>query len=254
MQRTWIVAGSIVTALAVAWTTSQAVSVLAHEEITRTRTFPVDGVERLHVRNGDGRVEIDGSATAREITVVAEISHGLQRTRHSAEVRDGELRVRSSCPILSTWCSVHYRITVPASMAVVADSSNGRVVVRDVDGPVLARSDNGRVEIVRLGGDVEASSDNGRVTGTGLRSAVVVADSDNGRVELTFAEPPTRVDASSDNGRVEVVVPDTADTYAVVASSDNGSTDIGVRTDPASDRTIHADSDNGSVTVRYPAG
>jgi DUF4097 and DUF4098 domain-containing protein YvlB len=83
---------------------------------------------------------------------------------------------------------------------------------------------------------------------------VVAADSDNGRVSLAFASAPTTVTATSDNGRVEVVVPDTADTYRVDAQTDTGSTDVGVRTDPTSDRSITAETDNGSVSVRYPSG
>jgi DUF4097 and DUF4098 domain-containing protein YvlB len=252
MKRTWIVVGSVVTVVVLVFSTSQAVGLLAHEEVTETATFAAAGLDRLFVDNANGSVEVDGSATAEEITVVADISHGLQRTRHTAEVIDGALQVRDSCPFFSTWCTVHYRITVPARFAVRAASDNGWVTLRDLDGPVDVGSDNGRVELVRLTGDVLASSDNGSITGTALGSDVVLANSDNGRVELTFAEPPVRVEVDSDNGRIEIVVPDTDDTYLVDASSDNGSTDIGVRTDPASDRTIVADADNGSVTLRYP--
>ena len=51
-----------------------------------------------------------------------------------------------------------------------------------------------------------------------------------------------------------MVVPDTPDTYRVEVDTDNGSTDVGVRTDPDSDRSIRAETNNGSVSVHYPAG
>ena len=49
-------------------------------------------------------------------------------------------------------------------------------------------------------------------------------------------------------------MPDDDDAYRVDVRHRHGSTDIGVRTDPASDRSITAHTDNGSVTVRYPTG
>src|SRR5690606_31233541 len=105
-----------------------------------------------------------------------------------------------------------------------------------------------------LSGDLQASTDNGRVEATGLRSAAVSARSHNGRVSLTFAEAPQVVDATTSNGRVEIVVPDDATPYLVDIDTDHGSTDVGVRTDPTSDRRIHGRSHNGDVTVRYPTG
>ena len=102
-------------------------------------------------------------------------------------------------------------------------------------------------KVRRLGAD-------GSVIGTGLRSAAVDADSDNGSVRLTFAEPPRNVEATTDNGSVEVVVPDDDTTYLVDIDSQHGSTDIGVRTDPDSDRLVRGRTQNGNVTVRYPTG
>lgn len=253
MKRAWIVVGSILTVGVIGFGTAQAVSLLAHEEETETSTFAAGDVTELDIAAGNGSIEIVGDDVER-ITVVAEISHGLRRTEHRAELEGTTLVVRSSCSWLSTWCSVDYRVTVPTDLLITADADNGHLTIRDITADVVADSDNGSVELVRLSGVVRATSDNGRVTGTGLRSSSVEADTDNGRVSLTFAEPPQSVIATSDNGRVEVVVPDTTDTYLVEAQTDNGSTDVGIRTDPDSDRTIHAATDNGSVTVRYPAG
>jgi hypothetical protein len=253
MKRAWIVVGSILTVGVIGFSTANAVSLLAHDEDVETSTFAAGDVTELDIDASNGSIEIVGDDVER-ITVVAEISHGLRPTRHRAEVEGSTLVVRSSCTWIPIWCGVDYHVTVPADLLITASADNGRLTVRDITGDVTADSDNGSVELVRLSGVVRASSDNGRVTGTGLRSPSIEADTDNGRVSLTFAESPTTVIATSDNGRVEVVVPDTTDTYLVEAQTDNGSTDVGVRTDPESDRTILAATDNGSVTVRYPAG
>lgn len=253
MTRLWLIAGSILTVGTLGFGTVHVVNLLAHEEVTETATFAADGVTDLDIGNTNGSIEIVGDDVD-EISLVAEISHGLRQTDHTAAIDGSSLVVRSSCPFLSTWCSVDYRLVVPTDLAVTARLDNGHLVLRDLDGAVDVDGDNGRIELVRLEGDVRASTDNGRLEGTGLRAATVLADSDNGQVSLSFADAPTSVTATSDNGGVEVVVPDTAATYRVDVQTDNGSTDVGVRTDPTSDRSITAETDNGSVTVRYPSG
>ena len=92
-------------------------------------------------------------------------------------------------------------------------------------------------------------SDNGSLRGEGLGGPSVEASSDNGSVDLTFAAPPEQVSARSDNGSIVVRVPEVGGAYDVDVESDNGSTEIGVATDPSSPRVIDASSDNGSVRV-----
>jgi DUF4097 and DUF4098 domain-containing protein YvlB len=249
----WLIAGSILTLGVLALFTVHVVSLLAHEVVTETKTVPAAGINLLDVRNADGRVEVVGGDVD-EITVTAKVSHGLRPTRYRVAVEGDAVVVRSSCPLLSTWCGVDQRIVIPSDLAVRASSSNGQVILEDLTGPVNASSNNGAVELTRLSGDLTLRSDNGRVDGKVLESKVVVARSANGFVRLQFAEPPTDVTATSSNGYVDVVLPDTEVAFKVVAESSNGGTDIGVRTDPSSDRTITATSANGHVEVRYPTG
>lgn len=254
MQRLWIIVGSVITVAALAFGTFNVVSLVAHEEVTETSTFDAAGIVALDVRTGNGTIEVVGD-DVEEITLVADISHGLRRTDHRAEVEGDTLVVRSDCPHLSfTWCSVDYHLVVPADLSVVASSDNGRLTLRDLTGDVDADSDNGRIELIRISGDVEATTSNGRVEGDGLRAAVVTATSRNGSVELTFASPPTAVEARTSNGSVEVTVPDDDTAYRVETDTDHGSIDAAVRTDPSSDRFIVATTNNGSVRVRYPTG
>lgn len=254
MERAWTIVGSILTVAALGGGTFGAVNVLAHEEVVETTVFRAEGIDALDIGNDTGSVEIVGQ-DVEEITVVAEISHGLRRTRHHAAVQGSTVVVRGQCHALGAWwCRVNYRLVVPRRIAVSANIDNGRLSVRDVNGDADLDGDNGRIELARLGGTVRVSTDNGSVTATGLRSALVEADSDNGRVALTFAEAPRTVRATSDNGSVEVVVPDGPESFRVALDTQRGSTDVGVRADPASDRSIVAETDNGSVSVRYPTG
>jgi len=92
------------------------------------------------------------------------------------------------------------------------------------------------------------------VRANGLRDDTVHARSAEGSVRLTFAEAPTTVTARTSDGAIEVVVPDDEATYQVAVDNIVGAIDTAVRTDPSSGRTIVADTDNGSITVRYPTG
>jgi hypothetical protein len=250
MTRLWIALGSIPAVGALALGTFQVVGVLAHEEVTETATFAAAEVTSLRVGNENGPVDITG-ADVDEVTVVAEISHGLQRTEHRAEVVDDVLVLDAECPFMPTWCDVAYTVTVPRDLPITADVDNGRITFRDLDAAITVDGDNGRIELFRVGGQVRVQSDNGRIEGSGLRSAILDADTDNGRISLSFAEAPDFVTATSDNGRIDVVLPADDGAYRVDARTDNGSTDIGVATDPTSDRSITAHSDNGNVAVRY---
>lgn len=251
-RRAWIVGGSVFAAIALVFGTVQIISTLARETTIERQVFPAQGVRLVDVGLPNGSIEVRGAETG-EISLTAEIDHGLRRTRHQAGVEGDVLRVRASCPVLGTWCKVDYRLVVPSRMAVSADANNGRLIVRDVTGPVRADGDNGSIELVRLSGELDVSTDNGRVQSSALASEHVVARTRNGQVRLEFSQSPLRVEADSDNGRVDVVVPRTTDAYRVDLDTDNGSTDVAVRTDPSSRRSVDARTRNGDVTVRYPS-
>jgi hypothetical protein len=254
MQRFWIIAGSLLTVAALVFATLNIVSLVAHEEVTETATFDAAGIDLLDVQTDNGTIEVVG-ADVDEISVVADISHGLLRTEHRAEVEGGTLVVGASCADLSfSWCSVDYDIVVPRDLVVDADADNGRVTLRDLAGDVTVDSDNGRIELLRVGGSVRASTDNGSVEGTGLRGPEVTATSSNGSVRLSFAEAPTMVTARTSNGSVEVTVPHDDTAYRVELDTDHGSTDAGVRTDPDSRHVIIATTSNGSARVQYATG
>lgn len=254
MRRLWIVFGSLFTVAAVGFATFNVVMLIAHEKVTERASFDAAGVTALEIHTDNGSIEVVGGDVT-EITLVAEISHGLRPTTHRAELEGSTLVVRSDCKLAMTyWCSTDYQLVVPTALAVTADSNNGRVTLRDLTGSIDVDSDHGRLELIRLTGAVEATSDNGRIEGSGLRSSRVTATTDNGSVRLTFAAAPRTVVARTSNGSVDVVVPDDTTAYRVETDTDQGSIDAAVRTDPDSERSIVATTRNGSVRVRYPTG
>jgi DUF4097 and DUF4098 domain-containing protein YvlB len=146
---------------------------------------------------------------------------------------------------------VHYEVHVPVDVDVVVHGDH-RISVSGTSGSVEAVTDSGSIRVSDVTGALVLRSDNGGVFAERVRSEFVDARSDNGSVRVALLAPPRSVIASTDNGSVEVVVPRTADAYAVDVDSDLGSTRNDVRTDSFSARHISARSDTGSATVRYP--
>jgi Toastrack DUF4097 len=229
----WLLGGSLFSVAAIGFGTLNLVDLVAHEQSHVHREF-AGTVRTLDVDTDGGTIHIEGTDDA-TATIDANVSQGLRRGHHDEQLEGDRLVVRASCPgFLSQWCGVDYTIRVPRGVAVVATSSDSSIVVTGIDG------------------DVQLHSSDGGVTAGDLRSPSVSASSGDGHVQLTFATAPTHVHATSSDGGVTVVVPDTLDSYRVVASSSDGGTDVRVRTDPSGTRVIDAHSSDGRVTVRYP--
>lgn len=251
-QTAWLAAGSVLTIGAFGWGAFNVVDLLAHEVRTVTETVDAEGVSVIDIDNTNGRVIVTGTETD-TITIVARVSDGLRATGNSTRLVDDRLEIRASCPLIgSLWCSVDYRIEVPAGIDLDINADDGRVEVVDMRGALTIDGDNGSIDVRGAEGPLRATTDNGSVHATGIRSETVSADSDNGSVEIVMAASPQHLEATTNNGSVEVVIPDTPDTYAVSVDTDNGNASNDIRTDPTSSRTITASSDNGNVTVRYP--
>lgn len=231
--------------------TFQVITVLAHEERTETETFSAEALTSLTIANSNGRVRIHATAESDEISVRAEISDGLRATGESRTVVGDVLELRGTCPgVGSDFCWVNYDVTVPADLPVTVRANSGRVEVSGLAGDLAVNADDGSIILDGVSGSLDVSTDNGRITGLDVRSTEVVADSDNGSVELTFTSAPDAVRATTNNGSVEVVVPDDGTTYRAELQTDNGRETLEVPTDPASSRTLHLETDNGSVTAR----
>ncbi|WP_158412528.1 DUF4097 family beta strand repeat-containing protein [Ilumatobacter nonamiensis] len=246
----WLALGGLLAVASLFWGTMNVIGVLAHGEYQEDFSFAADDVRAVDIRSEDGSITVIAEPVE-TVTVTADVSDGLFATDVDAEVVSGVLEIRGDCPALSSvWCEVDFTVSVPADRPITVDASNGSVLVRGFASRLDVDNDNGSIDLDGVSGQVRASNDNGRIVGTRLTSGIVDASTSNGRIELAFAEPPTTVTGRTDNGSIEVTVPDEDVLYRVDLSTDNGSRDNAVRTDPASDRLIDLTADNGSVTVR----
>lgn len=249
----WKVAASAAAMLLLVFGVVQTISALAHGERTITRSFPAAGVASVDVEVSSGSIEVV-AAEVDEITVTATVSDGFRSTGAEQAIDGDRLVLTGACPLyLSTFCSVDYVVEVPAEVAVVARVDDGPVRISGVAGAVEVSSDNSGIELLGLSGPVTVHSANGSLAGESLRSPSVEASTENGTVDLGFTTAPDTVLATSDNGSVEVRLPAVPGDYRVDAGTDNGLTEIGVATDPASSRSVVLRSDNGDLRV-LPTG
>ena len=224
----WLVIGSLCAAGLLVFGTFSVVDVLAHERTTEVTTH--EGVTALLIEGDGGSVLVRADDVA-DVTVTARVSEGLRSTGVTRVLDGGRLVLRSTCPnVGGTWCAVDWDVVVPVGI------------------DVTVQSDGNRAEVTGEFGAVDLRSEDGGVTFDGVARSVVAA-SDDGNVTVRLADAPDSVRAVSEDGNVNVVVPDIDDGYRIEVSSEDGSTEIGVRSDPNAVRTIEARSEDGNVAV-----
>ena len=263
--RRWVLAvGVVLSVLAIAWGTLLLINLLGRTTEDRSATLPATGGQ-LVVSSSGGGIRITAGDVP-DIRVVAHLEYGLSAPRLREDSGPAGVHLDASCRWFASFCSVDYEITVPAGMAVKADSSGGSVTVQgvsgDIDtessggsvtvtqasGDVRARSSGGSVRVTAVTGDVDLDSSGGSIVGSGLRGDAR-ADSSGGSVRLVFDSPPSSVRAGSSGGRVEVLLPRVEGGYRVDASASGGDQVVEVPTDPASTRQIVVRSSGGSARV-----
>lgn len=249
LRGTLLVFGGIVTVAALAFTTATVASALVRTTERATRTF-TGTIERVEVV-ATGRVEISAGADD-EVIARRGLTYGLSRPRTVERRTGGTLVLRATCPDALLGCNTTFRLTVPRATEVDVTANDSEI--SDLTGDVTVESNTGGVELNRLAGTLRLNVGAGAVVGTDLRSAEVIAGVGAGGVILDFAAAPQRVEARAGAGGVEISLPRGTESYAVDASAGAGETDVRVRTDPASPRTIRADAGAGSAIVRYGPG
>lgn len=142
--------------------------------------------------------------------------------------------------------SVTYRVSVPRSLRVDVDNTNGSVSVAGVQGVLKLGTTNGAIELVRCGGAVDLSTTNGRITAELLTidpRGPNHIETTNGRVEVSIpSSAKASLDAETTNGRVESEIPVTTremDKSALRGAMNGGGTQLTIRTTNGS-ISIHA--------------
>jgi hypothetical protein len=248
-RRAWLVAGTIVAAVTLAFGTFQVVSLLARS--TKEATTRFEAVRHVTIDNDAGSIRLRPSPN-RTLSIDRKETRGLTKPAYSERMEGDRLVVDADCRVgFSSWCSVELEVAVPAGVDVDASGGGGSVRADGIDGGLRLRSSGGSITVVGGGAVLDLESSGGSVDVESGRAEQVKARSSGGSVRVRSAVVPRNVDARSSGGGVTIEVPEGPTAYRVDASSSGGSSRTQVRTDPTSDRRITARSSGGSTTVRY---
>jgi len=125
--------------------------------------------------------------------------------------------------------SVEYDVTVPRSMNLNIENTNGGIDIADVRGSHQISNTNGHIELSHCAGDVEAETTNGAI-----------------RAELSEVNPGKAIRLETTNGRITVSLPKSV-SARVDASTTNGSikTDLPVSTTEVSRNALRGTINGG---------
>ena len=225
----------IVTLLLLAAATAVNATTL-HETVDKTLEVGPSAV--LSLGNTNGTVTITGWDQPR-IRVVAEktveragadeAKSALAQLKVDIQQHGNTVSIRTESPerhsgsfwdlILGNWnaASVRYEVSVPRSMKVDVDDTNGAIEVSGVNGTFKLETTNGHIQLTRCGGAVDLETTNGRIEADLLTldaQANNRIETTNGRIEITVpATLRAEVDAATTNGSVNSELPITTRTF-----------------------------------------
>jgi hypothetical protein len=248
-RRALAVLAVLLAVLMVGFGALSAASWAARESATERESHP-EPVRRIDLESS-GRITVVGR-DGPGVDVERTLRWSFRRPDVEQRVEGDTLIIRAECrwPV-GFGCEASYVVTVPADTQVRVRTTAGSVEARGLRAGADLLSSAGGLQVSDSAGDLRLRTSAGSVRAIGLGPGRVDAESSAGGVRLAFATAPDRVRAHSSAGSVTVELPHGPQAYAVEAESSAGSTDVGVRTDPASPRVVDVSSSTGSVEVRY---
>ena len=210
-------------------------------------TFTVDGPPRLEVANFNGRVEVIGGGPEGEVRVMTEI-----RNPNGVDYRLGQegntVRVESKrkgklgiFQFIGMNRGAHIRATVPTNAEVSIHTSNGRIVLNNIEGTVSLHTSNGRIMIEDVNGNIDAQTSNSRIEAVRVSGELDLHTS-NGRI--TIEDGKGAFSAATDNGSIQFDGEFASGDENRLKTS-NGSIKVRLRGEPS--LKLEASTSNGSV-------
>ena len=214
-------------------TFAMSTAAVAGDELTETfqRTLNVRPGTDFEIENVNGSITITGWDQPQvRIHAVKKVRGGgeaaaqalkalrieIRQSDRSLEVdtiypKKGDLGVFDFLRGKEVNASVRYEINVPRSMNVAADTVNGAIRLREVNGELELDTTNGKIEVANCSGSVDASTTNG---GIEVELVAVTSGKDmrfettNGRIKLAVpAGLGADIHASTTNGSVRSGLP-----------------------------------------------
>jgi len=129
---------------------------------------------------------------------------------------------------------VTYELTIPRSMNLAVENTNGSIHVAEVGGKLDVGTTNGRIEVTRCSGSVNAETTNGAI-----------------RVELVQVTPGAAMRFETTNGGITLSVPSTI-AASVDAGTTNGSvsSDVPITTNSYGKHSLRGTMNGGGPSIR----
>ena len=240
------------------------------ETISQTidKTFDVRPGARFALDNVNGHVNVTSWDQPRiRVHAVKTVSRAddpkgaLDALRVEITPRDGGLSVHTVYPshgsvgildfLAGNWsdAKVEYDVTVPRSMSLDVETTNGAIEVNGVSGLLKIETTNGHIRLDRCAGNVDASTTNGRVTAELLsvdRTRPNRLSTTNGKIVLTVPSSlAAEIDASTTNGSIDselAVTTHSIGRHSLRGTINGGGAELKLRTT------------NGSIEIRNGNG
>lgn len=208
----------------------------------------------------NGAVHVIADRTVSEVSISARIAcGGVSQEEADQRVQEARLEVTRSTSRRLTIKSIfpspgrngdgaHITVRLPDVDGVEVDTSNGRVVLNGLAGPVKVDTSNGSIEIVDHNGPVQADTSNGSVSVSGQVGRLDVETSNASVTALDIAGP---VDIDTSNGSIRMSLsPDQAGPIRL----DTSNASIHATVGPAFVGSVRLDTSNSRITIEDPTG
>jgi len=209
-----------------------------------TRTVTVtQPVSSLSVESYGAPIQVT-SGPVHQVTVREAISYPGPGQAPTVTAAVSDRRLTLDAPACATTgCSVGFTVTVPAGVAVTAESDNGGIAVTGVAGANLD-SGGGPVQASHVDGPLTISSEDGGITVSDVTAPGVNLDSGGGPVQASHVDGPLTI--SSEDGGITV-----SDVTAPGVNLDSGGGPIQVG---RVDGPLTLNSEDGGVSVNGLTG
>lgn len=267
-RRGWIIAGAILTVLAIAGALFQMHWLVSMRTGSDSKNYP-GAISALTVANASSS---DIQIIADESIDGARVDRSMRWSGTSSDepdttiaMDDGVLKIGDECAGTPN-CSIDYRIYVAPSVKVAAESSSGDVDIRGTVGAVTAKADSGNVRLTGIDGnvdvvadsgdvtladidgDVDAKADSGDIRASDISAGTFSAHADSGDIRVDLAEDADNISLTASSGSIYLTVPGLT-AYDVQASTSSGSTKVEIPIDNGSGRPLIAKADSGDVRI-----
>ncbi len=256
----WLVAGLLLTVLALALATSGVWYWLGGSSptyVTAEEQSYQHPIDRLVLDLDVGAVTLTGTTDPGTVQVTRSFTYSQRHRPVATETWQGNaLHVEPPrCVPDSGGCSAEYTIRLPAGTSVDVTTGGGDISTHGITGDQRLDTGFGTVRVAGSGRTLDIDNRAGDIIGTRLAATDTVV-STNGQIALDYLTVPTALDATSNGGDIDVAVPragDGADAYRVDtgdAVHKNDAT-VDVAQDPAGRHVLFIRADPGNARVHY---